>query len=51
MQATLFTEYTLPATSLWIVAEETEPAEPVNRVEDDGMDWCEWWATYAENLE
>lgn len=48
MQTTLF-EYTVVTSAEWLVAEE--PAQPVSRVEDDGMDWCEWWATYAESLE
>jgi hypothetical protein len=48
MQTSLFTEYTVAATPEWLVAEESEP---VSRVEEDGVDWCEWWATYAETLE
>jgi hypothetical protein len=32
-------------------AEATEYVVAEPRAEEDGVDWCAWWAEYAANLE
>lgn len=31
--------------------EEAAPAEGDERQDDDGVDWCDWWAMYSGMME
>jgi hypothetical protein len=56
MQTTAFEQQTIetqPPTTEYL-ADEPVAAEQFAReshVEEDGVDWCAWWAEYAEGLE